>query len=344
MIEDVNPYLVNMLGYTRKEFIKKKLWEVGAFKDIEASQDAFEALQKNEYIRYDDLPLKTKSGKLIQVEFVSNLYKVGDEDVIQCNIRDITERKQITSVMHDHQKKYYDLVNQSPDGIFIIELSGKFISVNKAMCTELGFSEAEFLNMNIWDIIPAQYMDQYKKGIEKILKGKSLDKPNEYALHGKDGKVHFIEVVSTPHYKGNKIIGLQGIARDITTRKRAEEALQSSKQIIEGIINAIPVRVFWKDLNLDYLGCNEIFARDLGFSDPKEIIGKNDFLLSSSDRAELYRNDDLQVIESGLSKHLIEEKQTSPEGKLKTLLSSKVPLRNSIRRDHWHPRLIYGHH
>ena len=58
MIEDVNPYLIKMLGYSREEFIKKKLWEVGAFKDIEASQDAFEALQRNEYIRYEDLPLK----------------------------------------------------------------------------------------------------------------------------------------------------------------------------------------------------------------------------------------------------------------------------------------------
>lgn len=92
-ITDVNPFLVNLLGYSREEFIKKKLWEMGAFKDIKASQDAFEALQKNEYIRYMDLPLRAKSGKLIPVEFVSNVYLAGEEKVIQCNIRDITERK-----------------------------------------------------------------------------------------------------------------------------------------------------------------------------------------------------------------------------------------------------------
>jgi diguanylate cyclase (GGDEF)-like protein/PAS domain S-box-containing protein len=93
-ITDVNPFLIDMLGYSRDEFIRKKLWEVGAFKDIEASKDAFQALQKNEYIRYKDLPLKAKGGKLIQVEFVSNVYLAGDERVIQCNIRDITERKE----------------------------------------------------------------------------------------------------------------------------------------------------------------------------------------------------------------------------------------------------------
>jgi len=93
-ITDVNPFLIKMLGYSREEFVEKKLWEVGAFRDIEASQEAFEALQKNEYIRYEDLPLRAKSGKLIDVEFVSNVYLVGGEKVIQCNIRDITERKQ----------------------------------------------------------------------------------------------------------------------------------------------------------------------------------------------------------------------------------------------------------
>jgi len=102
-ISDVNPFLIKMLGYSREEFIKKKLWEVGAFRDVEASQKAFEALQKNEYIRYDDLPLKTNSGRLIQVEFVSNVYLVGEEKVIQCNIRDITERKNAQNSLIENQ-------------------------------------------------------------------------------------------------------------------------------------------------------------------------------------------------------------------------------------------------
>src|SRR5689334_3169189 len=93
-ITDVNPFLIKMLGYSRAEFVEKKLWEVGAFRDIEASQEAFEVLQKKEYIRYEDLPLRAKNGRLVDVEFVSNVYLVGGERVIQCNIRDITERKQ----------------------------------------------------------------------------------------------------------------------------------------------------------------------------------------------------------------------------------------------------------
>jgi len=99
LIVDVNPFLIDMLGYSRDEFVEKKLWEVGAFQDIEANQNAFEALQKNEYIRYEDLPLRAKDGRLVQVEFVSNVYLVGKQKVIQCNIRDITERKQAQNAL-----------------------------------------------------------------------------------------------------------------------------------------------------------------------------------------------------------------------------------------------------
>ena len=104
--------------------MEKKLWEVGAFKDIEASKDAFQALRENEYIRYEDLPLKAKDGHLIQVEFVSNVYLVGDKKVIQCDIRDITEHRRMIAALQGNEKKYHDLINQSPDGYFIIELSG----------------------------------------------------------------------------------------------------------------------------------------------------------------------------------------------------------------------------
>ncbi len=92
-IVDVNPYLTEMLGFSNTLLVGKKLWEIGAFSDVAASQQAFEQLQQRGYVRYDDLPLKTSSGDLRNVEFVSSSYVAGEKQVIQCNIRDITERK-----------------------------------------------------------------------------------------------------------------------------------------------------------------------------------------------------------------------------------------------------------
>jgi PAS domain S-box-containing protein len=97
-IDDVNPFLVKMLGYSKEEFLGKKLWEIGAVKDIEASREAFKHLQDKEYIRFENLPLQTKGGSQIDVEFVSNVYGVNGDTVIQCNIRDITERKKLADM------------------------------------------------------------------------------------------------------------------------------------------------------------------------------------------------------------------------------------------------------
>ena len=98
-ISDVNPFLVEMLGYSHEEFLGKKLWEIGPFKNIEAAKAAFLELQSKGYVRYDDLPLETKDGRPIAVEFVSNVYLVNHHKVIQCNIRDITERKLIAEAL-----------------------------------------------------------------------------------------------------------------------------------------------------------------------------------------------------------------------------------------------------
>ena len=92
-ITDVNPFMMELLGYSRDEFMGKELWEIGLFADKEASQQAFQELQAKGYLRYEDLPLQTKDGKLREVEFVSNVYEEDTHQVIQCNIRDISERK-----------------------------------------------------------------------------------------------------------------------------------------------------------------------------------------------------------------------------------------------------------
>ncbi len=94
-ITDANPYITELLGYSTDELIGKELWQIGLFQDIEASQAAFQLLQDEGYIRYHDLPLETKSGRKAEVEFISNVYNVDHHAVIQCNIRDITERRQL---------------------------------------------------------------------------------------------------------------------------------------------------------------------------------------------------------------------------------------------------------
>jgi PAS domain S-box-containing protein len=119
MIEDVNPFLIEMLGYSRDQFLGKRLWDVGFFKDVLANKLNFSELQEKGYVRYEDMPLETASGESKDVEFVSNIYLVNNYKVIQCNIRDITERKKAIEAT----KKYVQeltYANETKDKFFSI--------------------------------------------------------------------------------------------------------------------------------------------------------------------------------------------------------------------------------
>jgi two-component system, cell cycle sensor histidine kinase and response regulator CckA len=134
---DANPFLTKLLGYTRDELIGKELWEVGLFQDIDANKAAFLVLRERGYTRYDDLPLLTRDGRHIEVEFVSNSYDVGGARVIQCNIRDVSERKRAERRLAT-QHAIVEVLAQSPD---LLEAAPKLM---RAICETTGWDAGDF--------------------------------------------------------------------------------------------------------------------------------------------------------------------------------------------------------
>ena len=125
---------------------------------------------------------------------------------------------------------------------------------------------------------------------------------------------------------------LEGISAHIGAalmRKRAEEAIIDSKNLLQTIIDTVPMRVFWKDTELRYLGCNLAFATEAGVAQPEDLIGKDDNQLGWKDQTEKYRADDRSVIESGVPKLFHDEKQITPDGQMIWVRTSKVPIRNA---------------
>jgi len=133
-IVDVNPFLIEMLGYSKEEFLGKKLWEIGLFKDVAASKQSFTELKSKKYMRYEDLPLERNDGKLINVEFISIVYDVDNKKVIQCNIRDITERKIVAETLAQAAER---------DSAVSIVASKLFSSITIADISELILESAE---------------------------------------------------------------------------------------------------------------------------------------------------------------------------------------------------------
>ena len=140
-ITDVNPFLVKLLGFSHGEMVGQTVGELSPFKDIVSNQAMLERLQKDGYVRYEDLPLETKDGRKMAVEFVSNVYQAGDKKVIQCNIRDITERKRTEEMLHK-QAKLLDLAH---DAIFVADQNDRITYWNLGAQQRYGWSREEAL-------------------------------------------------------------------------------------------------------------------------------------------------------------------------------------------------------
>ena len=263
---------------------------------------------------------------------LAHIYPVRDSVGSIRNIilvhEDITERKKAEEAVRKSRDYYLKLFDDLPNPIWRSNTSAKCDYFNKEWLAFTG----RMLEQETGDgWTEGVHPDDLDRCVKTYLAAFSIREPfeMEYRIRHHDGTYHWLLDIGKPFYdpEGN-FAGYIGACYDITRRKTAEGELRESRQMLETLINTIPVRVFWKDKNLTYLGCNIPFAQDAGFNTPEDIIGKDDYSMGWHDQAELYRADDLLVIETGKPRLLIEEPQTTPSGERICLLTSKIPLKD----------------
>ena len=218
-VEDVNPFLMDLLGYSREEMLGKSVWDFGELKDVLASKSAFQKLQLQEYVRYEDLPLETRDGRRIDVEFVSNLYLVEDRKVVQCNIRDITDRKRSEAQLHLQSAALESAAN----AILITCRNGEITWVNPAFTRLTGYSLEETLGKNARLLRSGVHPPElYAQLWKTILAGNVWQ--GEMTNRRKDGSLYFEEMTVTPVRDARgEISHFIAIKQDVTARKRAED-------------------------------------------------------------------------------------------------------------------------
>jgi len=234
MIVDVNPFLTDLLGYSHAEFLGKKIWELGFFKNLAANEDKFAELQAREYSRYDNLPLETADGRKIEVEFVSNVYLADGLRVIQCNIRDITARKRATEALRESERLAQATVDALSAHIAVLDDAGAIIAVNQAW---RAFAVA---NPPVLDSVNegAHYLavcDTAKgsdseeaaavaAGIRAVMSGTQSTFEMEYPCHSPDTQRWFVCRVS--RFQGADAVRVVVAHEDITTRRQMENELR----------------------------------------------------------------------------------------------------------------------
>lgn len=238
---------------------------------------------------------------------------------------DMTEHKRMEEALRESELRYRSLFESSPVGLGLSTADGKILDCNSTMLAMTGYSNAEIRQMNVKDT----YVNpQERARLLKKLQTNGLVRDFETQLKRKDGTTYWANLTVIPFaFAGENTILTAQV--DITDRRQAQEELRESRNILRRIIDILPVRVFWKNKDLEYLGCNEAFVKDAGLKSADEIVGKNDFDLVWKNQAELFRAGDKEVIETGRPKLTYEEPSTALSGNAIWSNTSKVPLRNA---------------
>jgi two-component system cell cycle sensor histidine kinase/response regulator CckA len=243
-------------------------------------------------------------------------------DRMAAMFRDVTSRRRAEEALRESEERYRRLFELESDAIFLIaDETGQILEANPAAALLYGYTREELLARKNTDLSaePDRTRAASRSG--------SVLVPVRW--HRKrDGSVFPVEIAATRLVWHGRRAHLAAI-RDISQRLQGEAALQESQAMLAAVLDAIPVRVFWKDRDSRYLGCNRPFARAAGLPTPEAIAGKTDEEMGWAAQATQYRADDREVLTIGRAKLDYEEPQTAPDGSRTWLRTSKLPLRDA---------------
>uniref|UniRef100_UPI003566D09B PAS domain-containing protein n=1 Tax=Pontiella sp. TaxID=2837462 RepID=UPI003566D09B len=213
--------------------------------------------------------------------------------------RRVAER---TAELRESEERFRILFEQAPDAEFLINFDGRFIDGNQAAEQMVGYRREELVGLPMLEfgILDEGSRATAAANLAELAQGEQVP-PAEFLVRHKDGTAIPVEIsCMTVHIEGRPVV--LGSARDLTARKQAERALEESHQLLRSIIDTMHERVWWKDLNSAFLGCNLNVVRDAGLEHPDEIVGKTDYDFCWKQQADRYLADDREVIESGTPK------------------------------------------
>jgi PAS domain S-box-containing protein len=224
-IADVNPFLTTLLGYSQEELLGKSLWEIGLFKDIAASKTAFEELQRKGYVRYEDLPLETRGGRRIAVEFVSNTYLVNHERVVQCNVRDITERRRaeeererLLAQVQEQAQRVQQIMDTVPEGVLLLGSDCRVVLANPLGKNGL----ATLANAQVGDTLT-------RLGDRPL--AELLTSPPRGLWHEVTTDSRFFQTIARPIEDGPTPKGWVLVIRDVTQQRDIEQRVQQQERL-----------------------------------------------------------------------------------------------------------------
>ncbi len=241
------------------------------------------------------------------------------------------KQKQMQHSLSQLENEFRSLIEFSPIGVGFLS-DGVILDMNTVWLEMFGYSDvSELKGLSLLELIVPSAQADVNDKLQRRALGEPVESIYETSGLRKDGS-EFPVLVSAKRVDTDEGARTLAFFIDLTDQKKNEQMLHEANEMFRLVLETAPVRIFWKDKQLKYLGCNAVFAHDAGKDSPEELVGLDDFSMGWSEQAEHYRADDSKVIASGKSRLNFEEPQTTPDGHTIWLRTSKVPLLNA-RKD-----------
>jgi len=326
MIVDVNNAAVNRYGYTRKDMLSMNVRDLRVPSErAMAEKELKDAFEKG--LVYETVHMR-KDGSTLPVEVSSRGLMIDGKKMIIGVVRDITERKRAEDALRESEEKFRSTFNQAAVGIAHIALDGRFIRLNQKYCDIVGYTHDELIKRTYQSITYPDDLGADLSYNNQLIKGKIDTFSSEKRYIRKDRSIVWVNLtVSLVQEQEHEPKYFIAVVEDITERKRTEDAVLKSREMLRLVMNNIPQAIFWKDINSVYLGCNTVFARFAGVGIPENIVGKTDYDLAwKKEEADSFRRDDRRVMDMDKPIYHIIEPQLQAGGKQAWLDTNKIPM------------------
>lgn len=314
----VNDAFLNIIGYSRREVQEATSAELHLFVDSQVREVWMKQLREGRDVYNQDARIRKKSGEIKSVLASLNVIEINNESMVLVIATDITERKRAEEMLRESEERYRTLVEKAVEGIFVADSTGHYLDVNAQGCAMLGYSIDEILRMSMKDLLLPEDMDVTPVRLQELTSGKVI--LSERRMRRKDGSIFFAEISGKQLPDGR----IQGIVRDITQRKQAEEQLRLSEERFSNAFHVSPAGItITRIADGKFIDANDSFCKMFGFS-REEVIGHTSTELNLWTPEERSKLIQAQLALGGLQDFELQARSRS--GEVITILFSSKPM------------------
>jgi PAS domain S-box-containing protein len=265
-VADVNEAACRLVGYTKEELLKLSVGDIHPDEEMEKIQLAVSRVLRDGIDYMGETAFRTKDGRIIPVEAGGVALKVAGKIYTLGSFRDIAERKQAEEALRESEQRYSALFDRSLDCVYLHDLQGNFIDANPTALELFGYTVEEIPSFNFSSLLSEDQIPTALQALEEIINTGSQKELIEYKLKRKDGKYVYLETKGSLIYCDGKPYAVQGVARDITMRKRAEQTLKESEERFREMATLLPTIVSEIDMNFRLTYVNQAAFNTFGYS------------------------------------------------------------------------------